>query len=140
MLSSHPKTGMSLKTMVTISKTSQVSTAEAPFWTKKSFFCQRTRGCHLDLLRDRLGHHLTEKVVALLHLYVKLCHALLCDNIASKYILNSLFCLLPPSTWFSRFPTQARPSTRRTVGCKKRGIGSDSLVHYLIRSLSTHSK
>ena len=37
-MASHPKTGMSLKTMVTISKTSQVSTAEAPFWTKKSFF------------------------------------------------------------------------------------------------------
>ena len=145
-MASHPKTGMSLKTMVTISKTSQVSTAEAPFWTKKSFFCQRTRGCHLDLLGDGLGHHLTEKVVALLHLYVKLCHALLCKNSASKYILHFLFWFLPPSTWFSRFPTRARPSTRRTAGCKKSGMGSDSqvhwgtIVHYLIRSLSTHSK
>ena len=124
-VASHPKTGMSLKTMVTISKTSQVSTAEAPFWTKKSFFCQRTRGCHLDLLGDRLGHHLTEEVVALLHLYVKLCHALLCKNIGSKYILLFLFWFLPPSTWSSRFPTPARPSTRRTVGCKERGMASD---------------
>ena len=147
---------------------------------RKVFFCQRTRGCHLDLLGDWLGHHLTEKVVALLHLYVKLCHALLWQNIVSKYILYFLFlflpcspvcartlflnifcifyscsfsCLhqlvflnifkyisiyfvfsilvlfLPPSTWSSRFPTRARPSTRRTAGCKKRGLGSDSLAH-----------
>ena len=40
-MASHPKTGMSLKTMVTISKTSQVSTADAPFWTKKSFFLSK---------------------------------------------------------------------------------------------------
>ena len=31
LVENHPKTGMSLKTIVTISKTSQVSTADAPF-------------------------------------------------------------------------------------------------------------
>ena len=70
---------------------------------EEKFFCQRTRGCHLDLLGDGLGHHLTEKVVALLHFYVKLRHALLCKNIASEYILHFLFWFLPPSTWFSKY-------------------------------------
>ena len=144
-MASHPKTGMSLKTMVTISKTSQVSTAEAPFWTKKSFFCQRTRGCHLDLLGDGLGHHLTEKVVALLHLYVKLCHALLCKNIASKYILHFLFWFYFLASINLVFSFSDSSASFNSSDCWLQGKRNgnwltSALLHYLIRSLSTHSK
>ena len=55
----------------------------------------------------------------------------------ARTLLLNIFCIfysgsifLPPSTWFSRFPTRARPSTRRTAGCKEREMGTDSLVHY----------
>ena len=52
------------------------------------------RKCHLNFFCDRLWHHLAEKVVALLHLTIQLCHALLMDNIGEESNLFTSLHLL----------------------------------------------
>ena len=124
---------MSLKTIVTISKTSQVSTADAPFWgeKKRKFRCKRKkRDWHLDFLCNWLWHHLAEKVVALLHLHIQLCHTFLDDRkyspglwIMGWWIKCCFSCFsFPPSASSSRFLTPVRPSTHWTVGYKDKGL------------------
>ena len=55
------------------------------------------RKTHLYFLGHRLWHHLAEKVVALLHLIIQLCHTLLMDNINGR---NQIIIFFLPSICF----------------------------------------